>query len=297
MMPWRKTLCMRLSADLRAVVLRLGDAQAAQLEEIRVYTGRAAQLIIDGRRVQTDCVADMDELLCALSGQALYSSEGQLAQGYISLPGGHRAGVCGAMRLEQGVWRMGSISSVCIRICRQVPGASAGVRAHLLDEKGKPRCVLLLGAPGCGKTTVLRDAALYLSEGCHLHVAVADEREELFPDRKGLRLDVLGGMDKAQAMALLLRAMAPQVIVTDEIGDSADAQALMDAARCGTGVLATAHASDIFKAAARPVLGALMRSAAFERYILLGRRGSVQAVYDERLNEIGQGGSRCGIQP
>lgn len=299
-MPFRKQLCPRLPPPLSGALDALNVREAARLTEIRIYAGRAAELAFLDECRTTDFrvdAAQMDSLLASLCGYALYSCESQMAQGYIPMAGGHRAGVCGRMTQENGVWRMSGVSSVCIRVSHDVPGASGAVRPHLLRGDGQGRRVLLLGPPGCGKTTVLRDASLWLAEERGLRVAVADEREELFGARQGLRLHVIGGADKARAFGMLLRSMAPQVIVTDEIGRQEDADALMDAARCGVGVLASAHADGMEDAGGRPALRRLMRERAFDRYILLGRLGSVRKVYDEAGKEMegdGDGQLGCG---
>ncbi len=73
----------------------------------------------------------------------------------------------------------------------------------------------------------------------------------------------------------LLMAVAPE-----------DADALLNAARCGVGVLASAHAGGMEEAQKRPVLRRLMRERAFDRYILLGRYGSVRGVCDETGKEM-----------
>ncbi len=291
-MSWREALGLRLPAPLAQTLRALPAQEAEGLEEIRLYAGRRAAFVIGGQRRETDVTvepAQMDGLLAALCGHALYRCEEQLAQGFIPLPGGHRAGVCGRMTREAGgVWRMGGVTSVCIRVCRSVPGASAPIRHLLLDASSAPRRVLLLGPPGCGKTTVLRDAALYLAEARGLRVAVADEREELFSGAP-CALDVLAGMDKAQAIMLLLRGMAPQVIVTDEIGRAADVRALLDASRCGVGLIASAHAGGVQDARRRPELRRMMEAGAFDRVILLARHGRVQAVCDTSGDEVKEG--------
>ena len=147
--------------------------------------------------------------------------------------------------------------------------------------------LLILAGAGSGKTTVLRDAALWLSR-IGLRVAVADEREELFAcETDGYRLDVLGGMDKAQALPMLIRTMTPQVIVTDELGRNEDALAVLDALRCGVGLIVSAHARSIKEAAERPVIRELFLQRAFDWCVLLGRRGHAEAVYD--LKEEGEG--------
>lgn len=286
-MAWRDALNRRLIPEIRRVIDRLDDVEAAQLREIRLYEDREMELVFrhgvcsSGVRLDQD---RLDEQLAALSGYALYSCESQMAQGYIPIAGGHRAGVCGRMRQEaDGTWRMSGVTSVCLRIGRDVPGAAKALYPYLQKASGLPAGVLVLGPPGCGKTTILRDAAVYLSDCLHLHVAVADEREELFPSgvsMRGRRIDVLSGRAKAEAMPILLRAMAPQVIVCDEIGRDEDVTAAEDAARCGAALLAAAHSDgeeDIF---CRPALRKLLGAGVFDRYVCLGRQGKIRAVLD-----------------
>ncbi len=294
-LPWREALCASLTPQAARMLRELSARDAAGLEEIRFRTGRPVELVIGGRSRDEDVVLDqeaMGALLAALSGYSLYAFERQMAMGFIPLAGGHRAGVCGKIVEENGqAVRMSAVTSICLRVARSVPGASAPVRAHLLGKDRQVRRTLLLGAPGCGKTTVLRDAALYLSDRCGIHVAAADERGELFPSvpmREGRRLDVLSGASKALAVQILLRSMSPGAIVTDEIGHEADVAALMEAARCGVGLLASAHAEGMRGAAARPALRRLFHARAFDRYIHLGNRGRVLGVYDEEGRPCGR---------
>jgi len=275
-----RLLCERLPHVLIEALSALGSAEKQNLEEIRLYAGAQAELVIEGRLRRLPIQIDMEELLASLSAHALYSCERQMAEGYISLPGGHRAGVCGRMiRQTDGTWRMADISAVCIRIGRQIREASLPVRPFLLDEKGNCRRVLVLGAPGSGKTTLLRDAAMWLA-GRGLHVACADERGELFAGAHG-RISVLSGIEKAKAFSMLLRTMAPQIIVSDEIGNNADVQAVLDVVRCGVGLLLSAHAFSMEEAACRPAIRLMMEKKAFDAYVLLGRRACVCGIYDQ----------------
>ncbi len=300
-MPWRKTLYPRLPGEITDALRAQKESCLSSLEEIRAYVGQPLELVASGARFCLPLrigAAQMEQLLAALSGYALYRCERELAQGYLPIGGGHRAGVCGRMVMEDGVWRMSEVTSLCIRICRHVSGAAAPVYGQLLAAPGCARRVLFLGVPGSGKTTALRDAAIYLAKRAGLHVAAADEREELFAADLAGNVDVLAGMDKARAVSLLLRSMAPQVIVTDEIGSAEDAQAAEDIARCGVGLLASAHADSLESCSMRPVLRRLIDGHVFDRYILLNRRSGVLSfrVWDENGREIRLGEGNCDDQ-
>ncbi len=294
---WQSALLSQWPQMLARPLWQMEAPQASRVQELRFYVGQEMEAVAGGecfRFPPALSQSQMDELIAALCGYARYAREEQMAQGYVPLVGGHRAGVCGRMtRTPDGQLRMTDVTSVCIRIARSVPGASMSVRPHLTGAQGDARRVLVLGPPGCGKTTVLRDAALYLSGKCGLRVSVADEREELFvwqkPEATGARLDVLGGVEKARAVQMLLRVMAPQVIVTDEIGRPEDVGALLDAARCGVGLLASAHARSFGDVLRRPVLRVLHEAGAFDRYLFLGSYGRLICACDENGQELSSG--------
>ena len=93
---------------------------------------------------------------------------------------------------------------------------------------------------GAGKTTLLRDIVRNISNGNELldgiTVGLVDERGEISAMYKGeaqndigCRTDVLFNIPKAIGMRMLIRSMAPQVIVADEIGSNEDINAIKEA--------------------------------------------------------------------
>ena len=91
----------------------------------------------------------------------------------------------------------------------------------------------------CGKTTVLRDLVRRISTGIEkiefkgINVGIADERGEIAAMYKGvpqndvgIRTDVLDNIPKAIGMTMLIRSMAPKVIVADEIGKEEEISAI-----------------------------------------------------------------------
>jgi len=68
----------------------------------------------------------------------------------------------------------------------------------------------------------------------------------------------------------MLRSMAPQVVVADEIGGAEDALALADAARCGAAIMASAHAASLGEAQSRPNLRSVLEAGVVALVALLG---------------------------
>lgn len=257
--------------------------------EIRIRTGQkillrgAADVIIPSFCPDKRA---MEDLLLSFCQRALYAHEEQIRQGYLTLPGGHRAGICGKMILKDGnPVRLSGIQSINVRIARQVPCEARAV--EIVYRNGALRSVLIVSEPGMGKTTMLRELARQLSRD-GIQVAIADERGELAAGREGIpqldvgpNTDVMDGIPKSCAIKMLLRSMTPQIIVTDEIGGEEDADAIMEAQRSGVRVLCSAHGASYLDVKRRSAMRRLMQDGAFERVILLGHEvGHILAVYD-----------------
>lgn len=272
--------------------LRLGQPLCVVTAAIDLWVGAA------GAGAPADALVcgaeDIERTLQLVTRASVYAWEGELAQGFCTLPGGHRAGLCGRALTRGGrVVGQKLFGSVNLRIARQVPGAADALVA-LLAAGGARTAVpslLLYGPPGSGKTTLLRDLCRQLSTGrpdrgvAPRRVAIVDERSEIGACADGRpqfdlgpRCDVLDGAPKARGLGLLVRAMGPEVVACDEIGGAGDARALTDASRCGVAVLATAHAGSAADLQARPALRAAVRSGAFDFAVALGVDRAIGAV-------------------
>ncbi|MDR0958215.1 MAG: stage III sporulation protein AA, partial [Clostridiales bacterium] len=153
---------------------------------------------------------------------------------------------------------------------------------------------LIISPPGRGKTTLLRDAARQISDIYEKTVAIADERGEIaacwmgIPQNNvGCRTDILDACPKTKAIPLLIRSMAPDVVIADEIGTN-DAEVIEDAHAAGVKVFSSAHGANLTDIMKRPSVSALFAKRIFERYIILTSYGKmgINAVYDENFKSL-----------
>ena len=200
--------------------------------------------------------------------------------GYITAACGHRIGLCGTF-IKNGpdTATVKDITSICVRVSRDIPGV-ASKALHLHGS------TLIIGSPGSGKTTFLRDFIRHKSNSGQC-VGVVDERQEVFPIWQasfcydiGKRTDVIGSCTKKLGIELLLRAMGPQIIAVDEITAEDDATALLEAGRSGVSLIATAHASDRDDLLNRNVYRSIVQAGLFDNLIIMQRDKSWTA---ERL--------------
>lgn len=253
-----------------------------ELREIRVRAGRKTVFHTGSRTAFLPWEPTQQQLLTlteALSEHSLHARGEETRQGYITLRGGHRMGLCGHVTTKG----LADIGSLCIRIACQWADCAQGLLPYAEN-------LLLIGPPGSGKTTLLRDLARLLSTGrAPRQVALIDERGELAACVHGMpqldvgqACDVLDGCPKAQAVSWLVRSMCPQVIITDELSGPEDAAALLDAMACGASVIASCHGTSLEEVANRPAMAALMARRAFQHYAVLSPQGGGRpaALYD-----------------
>ena len=246
------------------------------LLELRLRLGQVPELVLKERSIWLERIVTSADLSFVINTASRYSpwSAATMASGYITAPGGHRIGICGDAVVKQGTMEgIRQVSSLCIRIARDYPGL-CGAAGNLRGN------ILIIGPPGYGKTTLLRD--LIRQVAATEQAGVIDERGELFPEwmARGKRMDVLTGCNKAEGLDILIRTMAPRVIAVDEITSEKDCEALIRAGWCGVRLLATAHAASQKDLQTRPLYKSLLQSGLFDHLIILKRD---KTWYEEKI--------------
>jgi len=158
--------------------------------------------------------------------------------------------------------RAGEIVGLTCRVGRAVVGTVAIVRDTI--EGG--RSVLLLGRPGVGKTTLLREAARVLADELGKRVVVVDTSNEIAGDGdvphpgigRARRLQVAQPDQQHAVMIEAVENHMPEVVVIDEIGTRAEAEAARTIAERGVPLIATAHGNSLANLLQNPTLDELV---------------------------------------
>lgn len=272
----------RLRANMPSIVIQNGQAFFLTLNGISHSTENA--IILNK--------SDIEDIIFRASEFSIYSVQEELKQGFVVLDNGVRIGVAGSVITEnQKIKTITNFSSLNIRIPHIVRGACKKAFSMLV-KKDEIFNTLVVSPPGQGKTTFLRDFAYSLSEKNYFfNILVLDERGEIagkHPHQTvGVMCDVLSFCTKEIGFLQGIRAMNPDIILTDELGDEKDFQAVKMASISGVKVVASIHAKSLQDLEKKPHFDTIKTT--FERFVLLspyGRAGQILGVYDNGFNEV-----------
>ena len=259
--------------------------------------------------------SDLEESFRNICSYSIYSHQNEIRNGYITLAGGHRVGISGTAVCQSGqVSGVRDISSVNLRIAREIPGAADEIINHLKDEISQG--LLIVGAPASGKTTILRDIIRQLSNGARgevKKVVAIDERGELAgtwrgeaQNNMGACCDILDGYPKAEGILQAIRSLSPEFIVCDELGGLEDTTAVEQGLNAGVAMVSSIHAGSIEQLMRREQAVRLLKTGAFGYVALLGSHsapGKCRGIYKagdllaqmDRGGSADRGGDACGV--
>lgn len=269
------------------------------LQEIRIKAGKNIILQLGEDEIITNYIATLEDIraiLQRISNYSIYAYDEEIRQGYITIRGGHRVGICGTCVIERGsVKTIKDVASLNIRICNEIIGCSNKIFNYIIQGR-EVLNTIIISPPRCGKTTLLRDLGRNISNGIKninfsgKKVCVIDERSEIsscyngMPQLDvGLRTDILDGCPKSEGIMMVIRSMSPEVIICDEIGTIPDMDSIIKAANSGVSIITTIHGYGIEDLYAREVFKDIMENNIFSRAIVLSNKegvGTIDYIYD-----------------
>ena len=201
--------------------------------------------------------------------------------------GDNRAGISGTLHRISAIRnRAGSIVGLTVRIGRVVPGAAEVIADEILSG----RSILVLGRPGSGKTTILREAARLAAE--RRRVVIVDTSNEIAGDGdvphpaigSARRMQVANPSAQHAVMIEAVENHMPEVIVIDEIGTEEEARAARTIAERGVQLIGTAHGTELTNLLVNPTLSDLVGGV---EAVTLGddearKRGSTKTVLERK---------------
>lgn len=265
-----------------------------KLQEIRIKVNKPLFLVCNNQEYMVNCISTAEDIKIVLqrvSNYSIYAFEEEIKQGYITIQGGHRVGICGNCVVDKGnVKTIKHISSINIRVAREVIGCSEKILPYIVEE-GKVLNTIIISPPKCGKTTILRDLTRNISNGVAsidlngMNVSVIDERSEIgscyrgIPQMNiGVRTDILDNCPKSEGIIMAIRSMAPQVIVCDEIGTYKDIESVLIALNSGVNLITTIHGFGIEDLYNRPVFKEIIENKVFQRAVVLSNRMGIATI-------------------
>ena len=284
-----------LPVSISNIINSLEDKR--KITEIRLRVGFNVRVYFGKCEIELDQLVTKQDLLKILnniSSNSIYSVQQDINKGYITIEGGNRIGIAGEVVIvDDKIKNIKDISSMNIRVVKEYLGVANELMDKIVDG-GFVKNTLIVSPPGLGKTTLLRDIIRNLSETGY-NVSVIDERGDLasmYGGKSSLnigpRTDVISFVDKAFGMQMAVRSLAPQVVCTDEIGNSQDVEALKYLCKCGVSFIATMHGKSIEDIEKGP-MNEILKEGYLDTVIVLSKEiGNISTVYTNlrRMEEV-----------
>lgn len=291
-----------LAPRISELLLRLTDEEKNSVREIRMRVNKPVTavtsdgicfLLESGRltRIYSEVAVraeekDVEDSFNRICGYSVYSYKDAINKGYVTVSGGHRAGVAGTAVTENGiVCAVRNISCINLRIAREIKGSGEEIFSRCFSNGIKG--LIIAGPPSSGKTTVLRDLTRLLSgaeKGLLAKVFVCDERGEIgavhccTPQNDvGINTDLITSYPKSEGILIGLRSFSPDIIICDEIATEEEAAAIESGLCSGVRFALSIHAENEKDLRSKPLFRRLVKTDCFENVVLLSGENAGKA--------------------
>lgn len=279
-------------SPIRENLLKISLSTKLQISEIRLRAGKPIVINVKNKfyflskeaklqnsvsenTIQSSQL-DIQNTFTKMCNHSVYSYQNEIKNGFITLKGGHRVGICGTAVLDKGdVTNLRDINSLNIRVAQNVTNLSSDwTDIFSKDFTG----ALIVGEPASGKTTILRNLAHKFSSGVFgrlTNVSVIDERNEIAASNCGISqfnlgfCDILTGYPKSVGFEHAIRTLSPEIIICDELGTKEDVKAIRKAVNSGVKIIATFHSGNIFDLINNVKARNILKTYAFDKIIFL----------------------------
>lgn len=229
-------------------LLKNVNLDTKDITEIRIRCGKCITFTAGKSLIKSDFVTDkktVEKIFFRLCNNSVFAHQQDINNGFITADGGIRIGICGTAVVSDGkIINITEINGLNIRIARHIDFAAKEIINHILTD-GRVKNTLIMGPPLSGKTTVLRDIIVRLSNE-NRKVAVIDERKELsIIENITQNVDFFKGYPRKSGIEQAIRCFSPDVIIFDELGNESDIEGLNMAVNTGVSIVTTAHGQSL----------------------------------------------------
>jgi stage III sporulation protein SpoIIIAA len=231
---------------------QLSPSEKEQLVEIILDLGRPAEIrLLNGSfRELGETAIEPEHLQAIVSNISEFSED-------------NRSGITRTLHRISAIRnRRGDVVGLTCRVGRILLGTIEPIQDIVRSGKS----ILLLGRPGVGKTTKLREIAKLLANEEHKRVVIVDTSNEIAGDGdiphpvvgRARRMQVKTPLAQQAVMIEAVENHMPEVIIVDEIGTEEEARAARTIAERGVNLIATAHGSKLENIIKNPILADLV---------------------------------------
>lgn len=304
---------------IKEVLLKIFAPTKLQIFEIRLRAGKpiiiniknefyflSKQSKLQNSITENTLIVSLEDIKNTFSNMcnhSVYSYQDEIKNGFITLKGGHRVGICGTAVLnKENVINLRDVNSLNIRVANNVERLSSDFEDIFAENFTG---VLIVGEPASGKTTILRSLAKKFSSGNFgklANVSVIDERNEIAASYCGITqfnlgfCDVLTGYPKNVGFEHAIRTLSPEIIICDEIGTKSDIKAIKKVSNSGVKIVATFHSGNIYNLVNNVRAKSILKTYAFDKIIFLKGKsspGEISKIYkmEDLKDEIYRSGN------